>query len=124
VFEVKGPIWFVLFAFTFASDATLFIATHRVADRPTSTLDERQQAVRNRAYRTAYLLVFNTIVLVVGGAMLLFFTGHEIASRWVSHPASHPAVLSGIGVATLQLASLLPTAIIAWTERDEPGDFD
>jgi hypothetical protein len=123
-FEVKGPIWFVLFAFAFAADSALFIATHRVADRPTSTLDERQQVVRNRAYRAAYLFVFYAIVLVVGGAMLLFFSGHEIASRWLSHPANHPAAVSGFGVATLQLVSLLPTAIIAWTERDEPEESD
>jgi hypothetical protein len=124
VFEIKGLIWFVLFAFALASDGALFISTHRVADRPTSTLDERQQTVRNRAYRSAYLLVFYGIVLVVGGAMLLYFTGNEVASQWLSHPARHPALISGFGAATLQLVSLLPTAIIAWTERDEPEEFD
>jgi hypothetical protein len=118
--EIEGPIWFVLFALTFATDVLLFSSTHRIADRPTSSLDEREQAVRNRAYRTAYLVVFYGLVVVIGGAMLLFFSGAEIASRWFSHPASHPAVLSGFGVAALQLVSLLPSAIIAWTERDEP----
>jgi len=98
--------------------------THRVADRPTSTLDERQQAVRNRAYRGAYLIVFYRITLAVGGSMLLFFTGHELAARWLSHPASHPALLSGLGAATLQLVSLLPTALVAWSERDEPGEYE
>jgi len=122
--EIKGAIWFVLFALTFAADALLFVATRRVADRPTSSLDERQQAVRNRAYRAAYLFVFYGLTLAVGGAMVLFFTGTEVASRWVSHPAGHPAVITGFGVATLQLVSLLPTAIVAWTERDEPEEFD
>ena len=124
VFEVKGVVWVFLFALTFASDALLYVATHRVTDRPTSTLDERQQAVRNRAYRTAYQVVFYGISLAIGGAMLLFFTGNEVASRWFSHPASHPVVLSGFGVAVLQLVSLLPTALLAWSERDEPGELD
>jgi hypothetical protein len=124
VFEIKGPIWFILFALTFAADGALFIATRRVTDRPTSTLDERQQAVRNRAYRTAYLLVFYALSLIVGGAMLLFFTGNEVGPNWPAHPASHPALISGFGVAALQLVSLLPTATIAWMEQDEPEDFD
>lgn len=124
VFEIKGVLWFILIALTIAADCTLYLATHRVTDRPTSTLDEREQAVRNRAYRTSYLVVFYAVVVAVGGAMLLYFSGQEIASRWVSHPAAHPAVLTGFGLATLQLVSLLPTAIVAWTESDEPGEMD
>jgi hypothetical protein len=122
--EIEGPVWFVLFALTFGADVLLFVSTHRIADRPTSSLDERERSVRNRAYRTAYLIVFYGLTAVIGGALLLFFSGSEVASRWVSHPASHPAALTGFGVATLQLVSLLPSAIIAWTEQDEPIDFE
>jgi hypothetical protein len=123
VVEVKGPVWFAVFALTFVVDALLFMTTRRVTDRPTSSLDEREQAVRNRAYRAAYLIVFYGIMLAVGGAMLLYFTGNEVARQWLSHPAAHPAVISGFGVATLQLASLLPTALLAWNEGDEPAEL-
>jgi len=122
--EIKGVLWFVLFAVTLLADGLLFAATHRVADRPTSTLDERERAIRNRAYHAAYLLVFYGLLVVVGGAMLLFFTGNEIATRWFSHPTDHPAALTGFGVATLQLVALLPTALVAWMEGDEPDDLD
>lgn len=124
MFEIKGVVWFILIALTVAADFTLYLATHRVTDRPTSALDEREQVVRNRAYRSAYLVVFYGIVVVVGGALLLLFTGQEIASPWFSHPARHYVVLTGFGIAALQLVSLLPTAIVAWTERDEPGERD
>lgn len=124
IVEIKGVLWFVLFALILAVDIALFVATRRVADRPTSTLDEREQTVRDRAYRTAYLAVFYGTILVVGGAMLLLTTGNELAGRWLAHPSNHPAFLTGFGIATLQLVSLLPTAIIAWTERDEPGNAD
>jgi hypothetical protein len=122
--EIKGAVWFILLALTLGADVLLFVATHRVADRPTSMLDEREQALRNRAYRTAYLVVFYGLLLAVGGALVLFYAGAEIASPWVSHPASHPTVLTGFGIAVLQLVSLLPTAIIAWSERDAPDDFE
>lgn len=122
VFEVKGVVWFILIALTLATDLLLYAATHRVTDRPTSTLDEREQAVRNRAYRAAYLAVFYGITIAVAGGMLLFFTGHEVGARWLAHPANHPSFLTGIGLATLQLVALLPTAIVSWTERDEPGE--
>lgn len=124
IFEVKGVIWFLLIALTVTVDTLLYLATRRVTDRPTSSLDERERTVRNRAYRTSYLAVFYGITVVVAGAMLLFYTGQELASRWLAHPASHPAFLSGLGIATLQLVALLPTAIVAWSELDEPGEID
>lgn len=122
--EIKGVVWFLLFALALAADIARFSATRLVTDPPTVALDERQQAVRNRVYRGAYLLVFYGMVLAVGGAMLLLYTGNEVASHWFSHPASHPVMLAGFGVATLQLVSLLPTAILAGTEQDGPGDLD
>jgi len=122
--EAKGVIWFIIIALALAVDGLLFVATRRVTHRPTSALDERERAVRNRAYRAAYLAVFYGMLLVVGGAMLLFYTGHAIGWGPLTHPASHPAVLTGFGIATLQFVSLLPTAIVAWAERDEPGEMD
>jgi hypothetical protein len=112
----------VVIALTLVCDTLLYVATHRVTDRATSSLDEREQWLRNRAYRSAYLILFALVVIVVGGSFLLFTTGSEVASAWVSHPVRHPAVLSGFTLATLQLASLLPTAIVAWIEPDEPGE--
>lgn len=123
-FEVKGIVWFALIALTLAVDAALYVATHRITDRPTASLDEREQTVRNQAYRSAYLLVFYGIILAVGGAMLLLYSGNLLMPRWLAHPAAHPEVLTGFGVATLQIVSLLPTALIAWSEQDAPTEFD
>ena len=80
--------------------------------------------MRNRAYHAAYTSVTNVMIVVIGGAMLLFLTGLEVGPKWLSHPTGHAAAITGFGLATLQLFSLLPTSIVAWTEGDEPGDSD
>jgi hypothetical protein len=121
--ELTGPIWFVLIAATLAVNVLLFLATHRVADLPTSALDERQRAVRDRSFRVAYRVVAGLILVTIGGGIILFTSGVG-APTWLSYPGQHSAVVMGLGLACLQLVSLLPTALIAWTERDEPAEID
>ena len=38
IFNINGPVWFVVIALTFATDLLLFAATHRVASQPTQHL--------------------------------------------------------------------------------------
>ena len=120
---VTGIVWFALFAVLLGTDVVLFLATHRVADFSTPKLDERQQALRNRAYRTAYLLIAGGSIVAVGTSVLLA-TGTSVGVDWLAHSGQHVAVLTSMGVVVLQLLCLLPTALVAWTEPDEPGEVE
>jgi hypothetical protein len=74
-------------------------------------LDERQQVVRDRAYRRAYRVV--QVVLAVflvaawAGPPPVSFSGY----RW-------QVVLTGLAWAAL----VLPTMVVAWTEPVDPDD--
>jgi hypothetical protein len=74
-------------------------------------LDERQQVVRDRAYRRAYRVV--QVVLAVflvaawAGPRPVTFSGY----RW-------QVVLTGLAWAAL----VLPTVVVAWTEPVDPDD--
>jgi hypothetical protein len=122
-FEFTGPIWFVLIALTLVVDTLLFLTTHRIADFSPPRLDERQRAVRDHAYRAAYLVVGSTLLLVLGGGVVLFTSGSS-APEWLSHPGSHAATLLGLAMTCIQIVCLLPTILIAWSERDEPPDLE
>ena len=74
-------------------------------------LDERQQVVRDRAYRRAYrvvqIVVACFLVAAWAGPRPVTFTGY----RW-------QVVLTGLAWATL----VLPTMVVAWTEPVDPDD--
>jgi len=75
--------------------------------------DERQRAVRDGAYRTAYRLVATAI-----GALFIavtFLNGEALLTRF-------PREASGLLFYLFAVASTLPTAVIAWTEPDPPDD--
>lgn len=79
----------------------------------TAVLDERQRAVRDSAYRTAYRLVASAIAALF--IALVFLNGDALLARF-------PAAASGLLLYLFAVASTLPTAVIAWTEPDSPDD--
>jgi hypothetical protein len=90
-------------------DITLGISTEWLAVRPTSSLDERQAAIRDRAYRVAFrLIAVGVLVLVicalVDGARRMEPSGLD--------------VLDGVSarrlLAILELLVITPTAVTAW----------
>ena len=87
-------------------------ATRGVLQHDPGDLDERQRAVRDRAYRRAYRVVQVALVAFLAVAW-------AAGPRLVSLSASHwLVVLTGLAWATL----VLPTVVVAWTEPVDPDD--
>ena len=78
-------------------------------------MDERQQAVRDRAYYSAY----RGLSLVVLGGILYLARGQFRRSQPVELARSEVLLLAG---GLLLLIVTLPSAIMAWTEQDPPED--
>lgn len=76
-------------------------------------LDERQRVIRNSAYRSAYLILGNTFIIVA--SYWLFATNSFGEGRlWL--PSGDEA--QNLFVLALLLFYTLPTALIAWNEPD------
>jgi hypothetical protein len=79
--------------------------TTRIASMSDREVDERQKMVRDRAYRSAYRL----LTLIIGLALpfvLLFSSSAYVPLFFLSY------------VSLLWFMVLLPTWVIAWTEKD------
>lgn len=79
-------------------------------------LDERQQVVRDRAYRSAYWM------LAVTGLWAAIYVGYVhswLVERWVWLEASDLLLLLAMGAALVVFT--LPRAVMAWTEPDAEG---
>jgi len=100
-----------------ALDVVLGVMTGWLAFQPTSQLDERQAALRDRAYRIGFRLV--------GAGVLLLFALYvfgSILSAIVLGPQSgspsdgfNPRTV----VAILELLAIAPTVVIAWLLRSD-----
>lgn len=87
----------------------LYASISNVAKAQDKELDERQRIVRDRAYRYAYRTVM-VVVVVLLLVRIVLTQGEAI----INGPLQSLAVFWGI----LQLFGTLPTAIIAWVERE------
>lgn len=99
-------------------DVTLGRATQRVATAPDAAVDEREEAVRNRAHVHAYRLL--AVAVAVVAAILVVGTAASPARWSLAH------ILTPGGVAAcVQLLFGLPAMMLAWSEPDrlapEPG---
>jgi hypothetical protein len=88
-------------------------ATSRIASAGPGALDERQEALRNRAFRVAYAV----FALVVGGGTLVAYTASLDSRAWLASRLSGGAIL-----VFLQLLFFLPTMAVAWLEPDRLTD--
>jgi hypothetical protein len=102
-------------------DVVLGVTTGWLAFAPTPRLDERQAALRDRAYRMGFRLVGAGVLVMV----VLFFIGSILQailvgpqSQTTSDGFSPRTVL-----AILELLAIAPTAVIAWLlpADSEPG---
>lgn len=92
-----------------ALDLILVVGTRWVAFTPTSRLDERQAALRDDAYRTAFHWMRASLILM----LILATVGTGIAS--VNGGSAAPGVPLRFLIAFLELLVILPTAVLAWT---------
>ena len=86
----------------------------RITNDPDGAIDERQRAVRDRAYRSSYL--------VLSGLLIAAFGYGIVAVDWgLPRPRTHGAL--GLVVWTVVvLVTLLPTTVLAWSEPDPAAD--
>ena len=99
-------------------DLALGVTTNWLAFLPTSRLDERQAALRNRAYRVAFRLVAVGVLLMVAFTIVgAIAAGDNLQSINAVPDAISPRHL----VAFLELLVIGPTAVIAWLQDDASG---
>lgn len=89
----------------------LRLAVHTMADLPDAAIDERMLQVRNAAYRLAYVIVASvaTTLLLIGS-----LASDIPRLQWQPAPHHIEAALWFFIVLTIAL----PSAILAWTERE------
>ena len=109
-----GPVSFVLI---FVTVAGAFVLYAFVRDRATygAHLDERQRALRDRAWVLSYevLAVVVVVVVAVLGVMVLAM-GNDVTLDG--------GFVSGLAICTGVLIPLLPVAALAWVEPDLPAE--
>jgi hypothetical protein len=97
---------------------TLRVSTRTVAELPERFLDERQRAVRNRAYFFAYLI----LGWIVGALLTVGLVGFVLVSEndAVTLTTTWDQAL-GLVLSLTLLISLLPSMVVAWSEAGEPN---
>lgn len=90
-------------------------ATQRVTSAPDSQVDERQEALRNRAYRLAYWI----LALTTAASVLTSYMLGGSPRAWLLN-ALHSGPLSVFFI----LLFFLPAMVLAWLEPDGPGADD
>lgn len=103
-----------------ALDLALGVTTNWLAVLPTSRLDERQAALRDRAYRLAFRLVaVGVLLMVVLSVAGLIAGGNNLQVQ------IYGSVPDGISsrhlMAFLELLVVGPTAVIVWLQDAESG---
>jgi hypothetical protein len=89
-------------------------ATQRVAAAPDSSLDERQEAVRNRAHRIAYVV----FAAAVGGSLVVADVASQQTRSWLGS-----SIAGGGFIAFLELLFVLPAMVLAFLEPEfRPSD--
>jgi hypothetical protein len=117
----QGPSAFLLLFFLLIPlNVALGRATQRVATAPDAFVDEREEALRNRAHRIAYPL----FAVVCGGTLVAADMASTQTRMWVIDALIH----GGASVAFLELLFVLPAMVFAFLEPDrlrpDPVDTD
>jgi hypothetical protein len=98
----------VLFLLLIVLNVALGRATQRIATAPDAYVDERQEALRNRAHRISYVI----LATVVGGTALVADTASSQTRSWLE------SSLGGGGwIAFLELLFVLPAMVMAFLDE-------
>ena len=109
----SASVGFALFGALALCDFALGRATRRIASADEDHVDERQEALRNRAHRIAYAI----LAISVGLVLLVAEVATPGIRRWLGD-----AMGGGGAIAFIQLLFFLPAMVIAWTEPDRIAD--
>lgn len=91
-------------------DVALGRATRRITSAEARVLDERQEALRNRAHRIAYVI----LALSVGVIALVADVATPETEQWLADAIRGGGALIGF----IQLLFFLPAMVVAWLEPD------
>jgi hypothetical protein len=94
----------------------LRMSTRTVADLPDRFLDERQRALRNRAYRYAYLILGWIVAGLATVGLIAFVIVPDDDTATVTTTWSQAL---GLVLSVTLLISLLPSMVVAWLDRGE-----
>ena len=99
----------------------LRISVRTIADLPDRFLDERQRAIRNRAYFNAYLIY----AWIIGGIATIGLVIFVLVSEndAVTLTTTWNQAMGGVLFVTI-LASALPSMVVAWLEAGEVVDHE
>jgi hypothetical protein len=109
-----GPVSFLLIFVTVAGALVLYAF---VRDRAShgARLDERQRALRDRAWIFCYEILAAVIVIAVAVlAVVVLIVGRDVTLDG--------AFVSGLAICIGVLIPLLPVAALAWVEPDPPAE--
>lgn len=109
----------VVSAAAFAGWGLLRFSTRTLADLPDRFLDERQRAIRNRAYFSSYLILGWIVGAIATLGLIAFVVLSEDDSVTVSLTWDQAI---GPVLSLLLLISLLPTLVVAWRDPGECAD--
>jgi len=111
---VWGPVSFVLI---FVTVVGAFVLYAFVRDRATygAHLDERQRALRDRAWVLSYEVLAVVVVMAVAVVGILVLALGRVITL-------DGAFVSGLVICTGVLIPLLPVAALAWVEPDLPDE--
>ncbi len=101
-------------------DVVLGVSTGWLALMPTARLDERQAALRDRAYRIGFRLIGAGVLLMV----LLYIAGVILTVQLTQGPPVQSlagGLSARIVVALLELLVIAPTVVIAWLSPEDAG---
>jgi hypothetical protein len=101
-----------LFLLLVVLNVSLGTATQRVATAPDTTVDERQEAMRNRAHRLAYAI----FAVAVGGTVVVADVASEQTRSWLGSTAGGGGV-----IVFLELLFVLPAMVMAFLEPAYPA---
>jgi hypothetical protein len=113
-FRALGFVPGIVYLVGFFALCSRSLGAWSIANDSDNALDERQQRVRDRAYRPSYWVV--SLILLLGAAYVQLA---DSSGWWL--PSSTEA-FQGITWTLIFLTMTLPTAIIAWTEPDAPAE--
>lgn len=95
---------------------TLRVSTRTVAELPERFLDERQGAMRNRAYVSAYLILAWIVCGLLSAGLVVF---PFIAENDTVTLTATWAQALGVVLSLTLFMSLIPSVVVAWTDAGE-----
>ncbi len=112
---IWGLVSFLLIGLTAIGALVLYRFVRDRADLGSTSLDERQRQLRDRAWVLSYGILSTVVVALVGVLAVLVLGMERVVTL-------DPNLMSAVALCTGTLIPLVPVAALAWLEPDLPED--